>query len=164
MLQVRRDEEWQPSAYFSRQLRGAEQRYSATELEALVLVETITHFGHYLYGLEFTAFTDHKPLEQVMSSTRLNPRLASFPSSCSTGWSPSFTCRVNSTRWQTLYRGRRRQASHHKKSHRHISFKGCLLPGTSISRWGMWMERLHMKTGRSRKSPERVELMKYACA
>ena len=76
ILQVRRQEEWQPAAYFSRQLRGAEQRYSATELEALALVDTITHFGHYLYGRSFQAFTDHKPLEQLMSSTHLNPRLA----------------------------------------------------------------------------------------
>ena len=78
VLQVRREDEWQPAAYFSRQLRGAEQRYSATKLEALALVETIAHFGHYLYSREFTAFTDHKPLEQLMTSTRLNPRLARF--------------------------------------------------------------------------------------
>ena len=76
VLQVRRQEEWQPAAYFSRQLRGVKQRYSATELEALALVETITHFGHYLYRRSFEAFTDHKPLEQLMLSTRLNPRLA----------------------------------------------------------------------------------------
>ena len=78
VLQVRRGEEWQPAVYYSRQLRGAEQRYSATELEALVLVETIAHFGYYLYGRPFTAFTDHKPLAHLMTSPRLNPRLARF--------------------------------------------------------------------------------------
>ena len=41
ILQVQRDGEWMPSAYFSRQLHGAEHRYSATELEALALVETV---------------------------------------------------------------------------------------------------------------------------
>ena len=76
VLQVLRDDLWQPAAYYSRQLRGAEHRYSTTELEALALVETIQHFGYYLYGRPFTAFTDHKPLEQLMTSTRLNPRLA----------------------------------------------------------------------------------------
>ena len=76
VLQVQRGGDWQPAAYYSRQLRGAENRYSATELEALALVETVAHFGHYLYGRSFTAFTDHKPLEQLVSSTRLNPRLA----------------------------------------------------------------------------------------
>ena len=76
VLQVRRDGEWTPSAYYSRQLRGAEARYSATELEALALVETVRHFAYHLYGRGFVAFTDHRPLEQLLSSTRLNPRLA----------------------------------------------------------------------------------------
>ena len=76
ILQVKREDEWMPSAYFSRQLRGAEHRYSATELEALALVETIRHFSYYLYGRPFNAFTDHKPLEQLTTSTRLNPRLS----------------------------------------------------------------------------------------
>ena len=75
VLQVLRDEEWQPAAFYSRQLRGAEQRYSATELEALALVSTIEHFGYYLYGNQFTVYTDHKPLEQLLTSDRLNPRL-----------------------------------------------------------------------------------------
>ena len=70
-----REGDWQPAAFFSRQLKGAEQRYSATELEALVLVETIQHFAYYLYGRDFVAYTDHKPLEQLMTSSRLNPHL-----------------------------------------------------------------------------------------
>ena len=65
-----------PSAYFSRQLRGAEHRYSANELEALALVGTIRHFSYYLYGKQFKAYTDHKPLEQITTLTRLNLRLS----------------------------------------------------------------------------------------
>ena len=76
ILQVQRQDEWRPVAYYSHQLRGVEQRYSATELEALALVETINHFSQYLYGRTFEAFTDHKPLESLMTSKRLNPRLA----------------------------------------------------------------------------------------
>ena len=76
VLQVQRGVDWQPAAYYSRQLRGAEHRYSATELKALALMETVAHFGHYLYGRQFMAFTDHKPLEKLVSSIRLNPRLA----------------------------------------------------------------------------------------
>ena len=76
VLQVKREDHWQPAAYYSRQLRGAENRYSATELEALALGETVAHFGHYLYGRPFKAYTDHRPLEQLLTSTRLNPRLA----------------------------------------------------------------------------------------
>ena len=75
ILQVWREGRWEAATFHSRQLRGAEQRYSATELEALALVSTIQHFGYYLYGREFVAFTDHKPLCQLMSSDRLNPRL-----------------------------------------------------------------------------------------
>ena len=76
VLQVQRDGEWCPAAYFSRQLRGAEHRYSATELKALALTETIRHFSYHLYGQHFTAYTDHRPLEQLTRSTRLNARLA----------------------------------------------------------------------------------------
>ena len=76
VLQVKRDGDWLPSAYYSRQLRGPEHRYSATELEALALVEMVKHFAYHLYGRSFVAYTDHRPLEQLLSSTRLNPRLA----------------------------------------------------------------------------------------
>ena len=71
ILQVRREGEWWPAAYYSRQLRGVEHRYSATELEALALTETIRHFSYHLYGRQFQAYTDHKPLEQLTTSTRL---------------------------------------------------------------------------------------------
>ena len=75
VLQVWRDEQWEAAAFYSRQAKGAEQRYSATELEALALVESIKHFSYYLYGKTFTVYTDHKPLCQLLSSDRLNPRL-----------------------------------------------------------------------------------------
>ena len=75
VLQVKRTDGWETAAFFSHQLRGAEQRYSATELEALALVATVQHFGYYLYGKQFTIYTDHKPLVQLMASDKLNPRL-----------------------------------------------------------------------------------------
>ena len=75
VLQVRRGYTWEAAAFFSRQTRGAEQRYSATELEVLALVETIHHFGYYLYGKTFVAYTDHKPLCQLLTSDRLNEHL-----------------------------------------------------------------------------------------
>ena len=78
ILQVRRKDKWFPAAYFSRQLRGAEHRYSATELEALALTETIRHFAYHLYGRPFQAYMDHKPLVQLTTSTTLNPRLSRF--------------------------------------------------------------------------------------
>ena len=79
VLQVWRQDKWEAAAFFSRQLQGAEQRYSATELETLALVATIKHIAYYLYGRKFTVFTDHKPLVHLMSSDRLNPRLRRIP-------------------------------------------------------------------------------------
>ena len=74
-LQVWRGDHWEAAAFYSRQLQGAKQRYSATEMEALALVSTISHFVYYLYGRQFRALTDHKPLVQLTTSDRLNPRL-----------------------------------------------------------------------------------------
>ena len=69
------DWKWEAAAFYRRQTRGAEQRYSTTELEALALVSTIEDFAYYLYGREFVAYTDHKPRCQLLISDRLNPRL-----------------------------------------------------------------------------------------
>ena len=66
VLQVKREGWWEAAAFCTWQTRGAEQRYSATELEALALVETVEHFSYYLYGKLFSVFTDHKPLCQLI--------------------------------------------------------------------------------------------------
>lgn len=42
-------------AYFSRKLKGSGVRYSATDTEALAVVESV-------YGRSFEVFTDHRPL------------------------------------------------------------------------------------------------------
>ena len=60
VLNVCRDGEILLVAFYIRQLWSAEVRYSATELEALAVVESIKHFLHYLYGRKFTVITDHK--------------------------------------------------------------------------------------------------------
>ncbi len=61
--------------FFSRQLRGAQQRYSAQELEGLAVFEGVRHFAYYLYGREFTVLTDHKGLVNLMESKQENRRL-----------------------------------------------------------------------------------------
>ena len=53
---------WQPLAFFSRQLRPAEKKYSAFDCELLALYLTVRHFRYFLEGRNFTAYTDHKPL------------------------------------------------------------------------------------------------------
>ena len=54
--------EWKPMAFFSRQLRAPEQKYSAFDRELLGLYLAIRHFRFFLEGREFVAYTDHKPL------------------------------------------------------------------------------------------------------
>ena len=53
---------WQPIAFFSRQLRPPEQKYSAFDRELLSLYLAVRHFRYYLKGRFFTAYTDHMPL------------------------------------------------------------------------------------------------------
>ena len=53
---------WQPLAFFSRQLRPTERKYSAFDRELLALHLAVRHFRYFVEGRNFTAFTDHKPL------------------------------------------------------------------------------------------------------
>ncbi|XP_020600787.1 uncharacterized protein K02A2.6-like [Orbicella faveolata] len=59
-------------AYASRSLTDVECRYSQTENEALGLVWGCKRFHVYLYGVEFTLLTDHKPLEVIYSTNSRN--------------------------------------------------------------------------------------------
>ena len=53
---------WQPIAFFSRQLRKPECKYSAYDRELLALYLAIRHFRYFLEGRHFVVYTDHKPL------------------------------------------------------------------------------------------------------
>jgi transposase InsO family protein len=57
----------QPLAFFSRQLRPPELKYSAFDKELLALYLAIRHFRDMLEGRSFTAYTDHKPLTFAMA-------------------------------------------------------------------------------------------------
>ena len=74
-LNVCRDGEDRPVAYFSKQLQGAQRFYSATELEMLAIFTGIQHFDHFLVGTEFMVVTDHKALIYLLQSKKLNRRL-----------------------------------------------------------------------------------------
>lgn len=63
-------------AYFSRKLRGPETRYSATDAEALAVVESIRAFDPYVFGHKFTVYTDHRPLCFVFTKTTKSPRMS----------------------------------------------------------------------------------------
>lgn len=53
--------------YASRSLSDVERRYSQTEKEALALVWACERFQQYVYGIEFTLETDHRPLQFIYS-------------------------------------------------------------------------------------------------
>ena len=74
-LYVDRDNTLLPVAFYSRQLRGAEKNYSATELEALAILSAVKHFIHFLWGRPFTIVTDHHALVSFQSYEVLNRRL-----------------------------------------------------------------------------------------
>lgn len=75
VLNVCRDGQEFPVAFYSKKLRPAETRYAATELECLAIVRAIQHFGVYLIGRPFTVETDHRALTFLHSSKHLNGRL-----------------------------------------------------------------------------------------
>ena len=64
-----------PIAYHSRSLHSYEQNYSATEIECLALVDSITKFHHYLYSEKFTVFTDHAALQWLKTIKKPSGRL-----------------------------------------------------------------------------------------
>ena len=75
VLNVVREGEELPVGFYSRKLHPAEARYSATEIECLVIARSVQHCGVYLVGKPFTVETDHKALTHLHSSTHLNGRL-----------------------------------------------------------------------------------------
>ena len=74
-LNVEREGKTRPVAYYSKQLQGAQTRYSATELEGLAIFKSINYFAHFLFGCHFTVVTDHKALVAFLHSRKLNRRL-----------------------------------------------------------------------------------------
>ncbi len=75
VLSVCRDDVLKPVGFFSRQLRGAQTRYSAQELEGLAVLESVNHFSFYLYGRRFKIITDHKGLASMKLGRQKNRRL-----------------------------------------------------------------------------------------
>ncbi|BHF66233.1 hypothetical protein SprV_0200924900 [Sparganum proliferum] len=58
----------QPLVFFSKKLLPAETRYSTFGRELLAIYLAVKHFRHFLEGLDFTVFTDHKPLTFALRS------------------------------------------------------------------------------------------------
>jgi len=60
---------WQPLAFFSKQFRDCEKKYSTFDRKLLDLFLATRHFRFRLEGRQFTAFVDHRPLTFAMSKT-----------------------------------------------------------------------------------------------
>lgn len=64
-----------PIAYLSRTLSKAEENYSATAKELLAIYFATKTFRPYLYGREFTIYTDHEPLTKELKLTDATGRV-----------------------------------------------------------------------------------------
>jgi hypothetical protein len=68
-----------PIGYASRTLQPAEANYSATEVECLAVVWSVTQqFRFYLYGREFDLITDHSALRFCLTNSQSSVRLTKF--------------------------------------------------------------------------------------
>ena len=70
VLQQRKQDSWQPQAFFSKKMSTAQQKYSAYDRELLAIYEAVKHFRHMLEARHFMIFTDHKPLTYAFTQRR----------------------------------------------------------------------------------------------
>ena len=75
VLSALRDGVERPVGYFSKALTETEKRYSATEIECLAIYRSVDHFAIHFLGRTFAVVTDHKALEALFTSQKLNTRL-----------------------------------------------------------------------------------------
>ena len=61
-------------AYASRQLKKHEQNYPTHDLELAAVVFALKIWRHYLYGVPYQIFTDHKSLQYIFTQKELNLR------------------------------------------------------------------------------------------
>jgi hypothetical protein len=61
-------------AYASRQLKPHEENYPTHDLELAVVVFVLKVWRHYLYGVHFQMFSDHKSLKYLFDQKELNMR------------------------------------------------------------------------------------------
>ena len=76
VLSQEQDGEERPIYFYSRLLKDAETRYSATEREGLALVAGLEKFRVYVLGRKVVARTDHAALSHMLRKTDLTGRIA----------------------------------------------------------------------------------------
>nr|GEW39369.1 retrotransposon protein, putative, Ty3-gypsy subclass [Tanacetum cinerariifolium] len=60
--------------YASRQLKVHEKNYTTHDLELRVVVFALKMWRHYLYGIKYVVFTNHKSLQHILDQKELNMR------------------------------------------------------------------------------------------
>ena len=77
VLEQKHDCGWRPITYWSRKLRDAELNYSATDLEWLAVVMSVTKMWHWLLeGKPFIICSDHKALERKLHKSAHDPPIS----------------------------------------------------------------------------------------
>ena len=72
VLQQLNAEAWEPLAFFSRKLSGAQVKYSPYDRELLAIYDSVKHFRHMLEARDFVIYTDHKPLTFAFHTRKEN--------------------------------------------------------------------------------------------
>ena len=60
--------------FFSQKLTPAETSWQVHDLELGAIIFALKIWRHYLYGVKFTVFTDHKSLKHIFDQKELNMR------------------------------------------------------------------------------------------
>ncbi|KAL5509095.1 hypothetical protein EMCRGX_G004382 [Ephydatia muelleri] len=66
-----------PVAFASRMLAPAEKNYSQLDKKGLAIIFGVEKFHNFLFGRQFTIFTDHKPLKHLFGEDKPVPPMAS---------------------------------------------------------------------------------------
>ena len=61
--------------YLSHKLNPGQQKWPTIEREGYAIIYAISKFRHYLYGAQFTIYTDHKPLKSLFTADMKNTRI-----------------------------------------------------------------------------------------
>ena len=74
VLVQERDGVEKPIQYISKQLTEGQRKWSAIEREAFAVIYALRKLRLYLQGVQFTVYTDHKPLRSLFQCGQCSSR------------------------------------------------------------------------------------------